>query len=66
MDKKPLVSGYFTISESFPYKTFFFIIGMAWITIGSVFMITINLVIGITFMGIGTAYLAIGLANRDK
>ncbi len=44
----------------------FFIIGISWIPIGIVFMITINLVIGITFMSMGVVYLAIGLANRDK
>ena len=47
------------------YKVFF-IIGMTWIPIGSVFIITINLVMGIAFMGLGIAYMAIGLANRDK
>ena len=47
------------------YKVFF-IIGIAWIPIGSVFMITINLVIGIAFMGMGASYMAISLANRDK
>jgi len=47
------------------YKVFF-IIGLAWIPIGSVFMITINLVIGIAFMGMGGSYVAIGLANKDK
>ena len=47
------------------YKVFF-IIGIAWIPIGSVFMITINFVIGIAFMGMGASYMAIGLANRDK
>ena len=47
------------------YKVFL-IIGIAWIPIGSVFMITINLVIGIAFMCMGVSYMAIGLANRDK
>ena len=47
------------------YKVFF-IIGMAWIPIGSVFMITINIVMGIAFMGLGISYLVIGLANHDK
>ena len=49
-----------------PNYQVFFIIGIAWIPIGSVFMITINLVIGIAFMGMVVSYLAIGLANRDK
>lgn len=47
------------------YKVFF-IIGIAWIPIGSVFMITINIVMGVAFMGLGVSYIAIGLANRDK
>lgn len=47
------------------YKIFF-IIGLTWIPIGSVFMITINSVMGIAFMGLGIAYMAIGLAHRDK
>jgi len=29
-------------------------------------MTAVNLVIGIAFLGMGTSYLAIGLANRDK
>lgn len=49
-----------------PNYQVFFIIGMAWIPIGCVFMITINLVIGIAFMSMGATYLAIGLANRNK
>ena len=49
-----------------PNYQVFFIIGMAWIPIGSVFIITINLVMGIAFMGLGIAYMAIGLAHRDK
>jgi len=44
----------------------FFILGIVWIPIGIVFMVTINLVIGIAFMGLGLSYIAIGLANRDK
>jgi hypothetical protein len=47
------------------YKVFF-ILGFSWIPIGVVFMITVNLVIGIAFMSLGIAYLSIGLANRDK
>ena len=49
-----------------PNYRVFFIIGMTWIPIGSVFMITINLVMGIAFMSLGITYIAIGLANRDK
>ena len=44
----------------------FFIIGISWIPIGIVFMITVNSVIGIAFMGMGISYMAIGLANKDK
>ena len=47
------------------YKIFF-IIGLVWIPVGSVYMITINTVMGIAFMGLGIAYIAIGLANKDK
>ena len=47
------------------YKIFF-ILGLVWIPIGSVYMITINTAIGIAFMGLGVAYIAIGLANKDK
>jgi heme/copper-type cytochrome/quinol oxidase subunit 2 len=47
------------------YKVFF-IIGLTWIPIGSVYMIAVNLVIGIAFMGMGVSYLAIGLVNKDK
>ena len=49
-----------------PNYQVFFIIGIAWIPIGVFFMITINIVMGIAFMSMGVAYLAIGLANRDK
>ena len=49
-----------------PNYQVFFIIGIAWIPIGVFFMITISLVMGIAFMSMGAAYLAIGLANRDK
>ena len=47
------------------YKVFF-IVGLAWIPIGAVFIITINIVMGVAFMGLGLSYMAIGLANRDK
>jgi len=49
-----------------PNYQVFFILGIAWIPIGIVFMVTINLVIGIAFMGMGVSYMVIGLANRDK
>ncbi len=44
----------------------FFNIGVIWIPIGVVFMIAVNPAIGIAFMSMGIAYVAIGLANRDK
>ncbi len=47
------------------YKIFF-ILGLVWIPIGIVYMITINTAIGIAFMGLGVVYIAIGLANKDK
>jgi hypothetical protein len=47
------------------YKVFF-ILGTTWLPIGGVFMLTINLVMGIAFMGLGASYIAIGLGNRDK
>jgi len=49
-----------------PNYQVFFIIGIAWLPIGVVFMLTINLVMGIAFMGMGASYMVIGLANRDK
>ena len=47
------------------YKVFF-TIGIAWIPIGVVFMITVHPVIGMSFMALGVSYMAIGLANRNK
>ena len=44
----------------------FFMIGIIWLPVGVVFMITINSAIGIAFMAMGIIYMAIGLANRDK
>ena len=44
----------------------FFMIGIIWLPVGVVFMITINSAIGIAFMAMGIVYMAIGLANRDK
>ena len=49
-----------------PNYQVFFIIGTAWLPIGVVFMLTINIMIGIAFMGMGASYMTIGLANRDK
>jgi hypothetical protein len=49
-----------------PNYRVFFNVGMIWIPVGVVFMITINIVIGIAFMGLGASYMAIGLANRYK
>jgi hypothetical protein len=44
----------------------FFNVGIIWIPVGVVFMITINNVMGIAFMALGISYMAIGLANRNK
>ncbi len=44
----------------------FFNIGVIWIPVGIVFMISVNIVIGIAFLSLGTSYMAIGLSNRDK
>ena len=49
-----------------PNYQVFFIIGIVWLPVGLIFMLTINMVIGIAFIGMGLAYLAIGLANRDR
>ena len=53
------------INKEIDYKAFS-LIGIIWISVGVVFMITINFPIGITSMGMGTVYMAIGLGNRDK
>lgn len=44
----------------------FFTIGIVWLPIGVVFMTTINTGLGVAFICIGTVYVAIGLANKDK
>ncbi len=44
----------------------FFAIGIVWLPVGVVFMLTVNTGLGIAFMGMSVVYLAIGLANRDK
>ena len=49
-----------------PNYQVFFTIGIVWIPIGVVFMITVNSTIGMAFMALGVVYMAIGLANRDK
>ena len=49
-----------------PNYQVFFILGILWMPIGIIFMMTINLVLGIAFLGLGVSYLGIGLANRDK
>ena len=49
-----------------PNYQVFFTIGIVWLPVGVVFMITINSAIGIAFMAMGIVYMAIGLANRDK
>ena len=47
------------------YQAFFYI-GINWIPVGVVFMITINTALGIAFIGIGVSLIAIGLSNSDK
>ena len=47
------------------YKVFHFL-GIIWIATGIVFMVSINFVLGIAFMGMGLSYMIIGLANMDK
>ncbi len=49
-----------------PNYQVFFVLGIVWLPVGIVFMLTVNLVTGFAFMAMGIAYLAIGLANRDK
>jgi len=49
-----------------PNYRVFFNLGLVWLPVGVVFMIAINTVIGIVFLGLGASYLAIGLGNRDK
>ena len=46
------------------YQTFY-MLGMSFIPIGIVFMITVSPAF-IAFMGLGICYMAIGLARRDK
>ena len=49
-----------------PNYQVFFMLGIVWIPVGVVFMAAVNPTIGFAFMAMGIAYLAIGLANRDK
>ena len=49
-----------------PNYQVFFTLGFVWLPVGVVFMLAVNLGIGVAFMALGAAYLAIGLANRDK
>jgi len=49
-----------------PNYQVFSMLGIVWLPVGVVFMLAVNPTIGITFMALGAAYLAIGLANRDK
>ena len=49
-----------------PNYQVFFTLGFVWLPAGVVFMLAVNPAIGIAFMALGAAYLAIGLANRDK
>ena len=49
-----------------PNYQVFFALGVVWLPVGVVFMVSVSSVIGFAFMAIGIAYLAIGLANRDK
>jgi hypothetical protein len=44
----------------------FFNIGLIWIPVGIVFIVSVNIAIGVAFFAMGTSYMAIGLANRDK
>ena len=49
-----------------PNYQVFFMLGIVWLPVGIVFMAAVNPAIGFAFMALGAAYLAIGLANRDK
>ena len=49
-----------------PNYQVFFVLGITWLPVGIVFLFAVNSVIGFAFMAMGIAYLAIGMANRDK
>ena len=53
------------IKKEVNYQVFYYL-GFIWIPIGIVFMISVNVAIGVAFMGLGASYIAIGLANKDK
>ena len=44
----------------------FFLLGIIWIPVGVVFLVTINPALGLAFMALGIVYMTIGLANKDK
>jgi hypothetical protein len=56
--RKEGVSGY-------PHYRALVFIGCVWIPVGVVFIIQ-KIMVGYAFIGLGLAYMAIGLANRDK
>ena len=53
------------VEKEVDYRGFLFV-GFIWIPLGVVFMIVVNIGIGISLLGFGIVYLAIGLGNKDK
>lgn len=53
------------LRKTVDYRVFYYI-GIVWVPVGFVFMMAVNLVIGIALLGMGISYVAIGLANKDK
>ena len=49
-----------------PNYQVFFMLGIMWLPVGVVLLFAVNSPIGFAFMGLGIAYLAIGITNRDK
>ena len=49
-----------------PNYQVFFNVGMIWIPVGVVFMITVNQGLGVVFIALGIIYMAISVANKDK
>jgi len=49
-----------------PNYQVFFLLGVIWLPVGVVFMIAVNPGLGIAFIGMAVAYMAIGIANKDK
>jgi hypothetical protein len=47
------------------YRVFYYL-GIIWLPFGLVFMISVNIVIELAFIALGSSYSAIGLANKDK